>query len=75
MPIYEYRCRDCGERFEELRSVRESESDEGLECPRCGERRVERLLSAFSAFATSSPAGSSPGGSPGGSSCGPRGFS
>jgi len=70
MPMYEYRCRDCGERFEELRGS--NEGDEGMECPRCGESRVERLLSAF---ATSSPTGSSPAGSSGGSSCGPRGFS
>lgn len=66
MPMYEFHCRDCDERFEELRSVHDP--DEGVECPQCGGSRVERLLSAF---ATSGPFGSSAGGS----SCGPRGFS
>lgn len=69
MPMYEFRCRDCGERFEELRSV--NEPDAGVECPQCGGGRVERLLSSF---ATSGGASQS-GGSSGGSSCGPRGFS
>ena len=69
MPMYEFRCRDCGERFEELRNV--SEPDAGIECPQCGGVRVERLLSAFATSATSSP----PGRSSSGSSCGPRGFS
>ena len=66
MPMYEFRCGDCGERFEELRSV--SDPEEGVDCPQCGGSRVERLLSAF---ATSNPTGSPAGGS----SCGPRGFS
>ena len=68
MPMYEFRCRECGERFEELRNL--SEPDSGVECPKCGGGRVERLLSSF---ATSGPSSSS-GGATGGS-CGPRGFS
>ncbi len=44
MPIYEYRCTTCGERFEWLTSRAERAE---ARCPRCGARRVERLLSAF----------------------------
>jgi len=43
MPIYEYRCTPCGERFEEL--VRAS--DPAVDCPGCGGEDVERVLSTF----------------------------
>jgi putative FmdB family regulatory protein len=64
MPMFEYVCRECGERFEELRSVR----DDGPlpECPACGSTEATKL---FSAFATSS-AGTGGGGA---SSCGGSG--
>jgi putative FmdB family regulatory protein len=41
VPIYEFLCRSCGERFEELVSPATSSSD----CPSCGESGAERLLS------------------------------
>ena len=44
MPLYEFRCRCCGERFERL--VRSATSDE-IVCPRCQAAEVERLFSAF----------------------------
>ena len=44
MPIFEYRCTSCGERFETL--VTRSEHSEP-HCPQCGGVRAERLLSAF----------------------------
>jgi len=44
MPIYEYGCSQCGERFEEL--VRRP-SEEKAACPACGSAQVERLPSAF----------------------------
>jgi putative FmdB family regulatory protein len=43
MPIYEYRCETCAERFEEL--VRRP--DDPVACPECGGDRAERLLSTF----------------------------
>lgn len=43
MPIYEYTCRNCGETFDALRSIREADAD--LECPTCGERKAERRIS------------------------------
>ena len=55
MPIYEYRCPSCDERFEEL--VRSS--DPAVACPSCGTADVERLLSVFAGVGGSS-ASSSP---------------
>lgn len=45
MPMYEYRCNDCGNKYEQLRRM--SEADKDLVCPSCASLRVERLLSCF----------------------------
>jgi putative FmdB family regulatory protein len=43
MPIYEYECEACGNRFELIQKF----SDPLVEiCPKCGERRVHKLLSS-----------------------------
>ena len=57
MPLYDYRCRDCGNIFEKLRSVREADVD--IECPACHSKHVERQLSSFSTGGCSS-SGTSP---------------
>jgi len=44
MPIYEYRCEQCGAQFEELTS---SVNAAHVCCRQCAGRRVTRLLSAF----------------------------
>ena len=56
MPIYEYRCKKCGEKFEKL--VRFGTSTSEIECPECGGRKVEKLISAFSARMSSTAAAS-----------------
>jgi len=43
MPIYEYRCADCGQLFEEL-VMRLTEK---VNCPKCKSARVVRQMSAF----------------------------
>lgn len=40
MPIYDYRCADCGAKFEQL--VR---GDQQAACPGCSGGKLERLLS------------------------------
>jgi putative FmdB family regulatory protein len=50
MPIYEYRCATCDERFEELAR----NPDVAVPCPACGGERVERLLSVFAGVGGSS---------------------
>jgi putative FmdB family regulatory protein len=44
MPVYEFECEDCGERFEELAP---SET-RALACPVCGSEQTRRLLSPVS---------------------------
>ncbi|MBW2028213.1 MAG: zinc ribbon domain-containing protein [Deltaproteobacteria bacterium] len=44
MPIYEYRCKKCHNEFECLVLG----DEEGISCPECNARRVERLMSACS---------------------------
>jgi len=45
MPIYEYQCGKCGERFE----VRQAIGEDGtkLSCPKCGTPNPRRLVSSF----------------------------
>ena len=45
MPIYEYECLDCGERFEVLQRMGEGAAN--LTCPECGESRVTKQFSTF----------------------------
>jgi len=52
MPIYEYECTKCGERFELRRSVADSDSE--VKCPKCGAEEPRRV---FSVFATGSSSG------------------
>jgi len=43
MPLYEYRCSQCGEKFEKL--VRLSAGDAEIACPACDSSLVDRLVS------------------------------
>lgn len=43
MPIYEFECEDCGERFEELVGA-----EAAAACPACRSERTRRLYSAVS---------------------------
>jgi putative FmdB family regulatory protein len=54
MPIYEYRCEECGEGFEMF--VRSASRQAEPKCPRCGSRRVKKSVSLFGVGRTSSDA-------------------
>jgi putative FmdB family regulatory protein len=45
MPIYSYRCHECGHRFEMLRGMNEKDSE--LACPKCGTRKPEKVIMPF----------------------------
>jgi putative FmdB family regulatory protein len=47
MPIYEYKCEDCGSAFEKL--VRRASDVEALACPSCGKKHLRQELSTFAA--------------------------
>ena len=55
MPLYEYRCEDCGRAFELLR--RYSEADTDLKCPACESEDVTRQVSSFAAGGCGSGSG------------------
>jgi putative FmdB family regulatory protein len=61
MPIYEYVCQDCGERFELVRSMKDA--DAPIACKECASQHTTRQLSVFyansggRAIATSSAPG------------------
>jgi putative FmdB family regulatory protein len=42
MPLYDFRCRKCGERFEALAAPSQVPA-----CPACGEPEAERLFTPF----------------------------
>jgi putative FmdB family regulatory protein len=59
MPIFEFKCQDCGKQFEELIY----RSDEPVACPICGSGKAEKMVSTFAsnAFAGHSSTGCSDG--------------
>ncbi|HNY39557.1 MAG TPA: zinc ribbon domain-containing protein [Bryobacteraceae bacterium] len=59
MPIFEYRCKECGARFEKL--IRRETDVESLACPSCGQRDLSKELSTFAAHANASPSAPQPG--------------
>lgn len=45
MPLYEYRCPDCGHEFEQLQKFSDPPTKD---CPECGETNVKKLISRTS---------------------------
>ena len=62
MPIYEYECGECGEKFEMRRSI--NDRDEKVKCPKCGTKGPRRVISLFGTSASDETSGGS---------CAPRG--
>jgi putative FmdB family regulatory protein len=56
MPIYDYRCTDCDERYDKL--VRRAE--DVVTCPSCGSEHSERLLSVFAGIGSGGKPASTP---------------
>ena len=51
MPIYEYECGKCGEKFELRRSIADSDSE--VKCPKCGAENPQRVFSLFAVSSSS----------------------
>jgi len=45
MPIYEYACQTCQQRFEKL--LRSPSGTEKVQCPKCGSTATTRAISVF----------------------------
>jgi putative FmdB family regulatory protein len=71
MPIYEYRCDDCGTKFEKLvrRAAVGEVGEVGqavLACPSCGQTRLKQEFSTFAAHANAGTKSAAPPACPGG---------
>lgn len=56
MPMYDYACRACGKRFEEMRRI--AERLDAPPCPACGSGETELALSAPAVFGGTGAGGS-----------------
>ena len=43
MPLFEYRCTACGNVFELFKKFCNADSEEGTECPLCGEKSSRQI--------------------------------
>jgi putative FmdB family regulatory protein len=48
--IYEYSCRGCGQRFEELVGPHVGKPADDVRCPACGGEDLERLVSGYASL-------------------------
>jgi putative FmdB family regulatory protein len=48
MPLYEYECEACGERFEQLVGPPAGTDPGELACPACGSHELRKLISDYS---------------------------
>ncbi len=55
MPLFEYRCSQCGKKSEEI--VLAGDTVSAPKCPSCGSRKMTRLLSTFAAHGSSKSEG------------------
>jgi len=47
MPIYEYVCLECKNKFEVKATLEEKEKGLNPECPRCGSKKTSRFFGNF----------------------------
>ena len=47
MPLYEFKCKDCGHEFEAFQSIKD---DPLTECPNCGNDKAKRQISLGGGF-------------------------
>ncbi|RJR26432.1 MAG: zinc ribbon domain-containing protein [Desulfobacteraceae bacterium] len=58
MPIFEFRCLECGEIFERL--FRHAEESVDLSCPKCKQENCQRVVSCTNYSMGPGPAGAKP---------------
>jgi|UniRef100_A0A7V3RG71 putative FmdB family regulatory protein len=45
MPIFEFLCKKCSNKFEDL--ILKNDDLKDIQCPRCGAKEIEKLFSLF----------------------------
>lgn len=60
MPIYEYQCKECSERFDKF--VRSMMAQIVVECPACGSTQVDKAFSTFASRGSNGGAATIPAG-------------
>lgn len=55
MPIYEYICNACSEKFSLLQNY--SAAGDGAECPKCASKETRKIISAFCCSSADAGAG------------------
>ncbi len=73
MPIFEFTCRKCGHRFEEILSHADVQAGTPV-CTACGSKRTQREMSSFAMGGAGTASGELPCGQPPGSCGGGGGF-
>ncbi len=46
MPMYDYKCQDCGKEFHLALSLKDHESG-AAKCPSCGSKKLEQEITGF----------------------------
>ncbi|MFO7676606.1 MAG: zinc ribbon domain-containing protein [bacterium] len=53
MPVYEFKCEECGRRFDLVASLAEKESGLKPECPKCGSANCTQVFGRVNIVTTS----------------------
>ncbi len=54
MPIYEFKCDECGGKFSEIRRMGD---DQQVTCQQCGSTKTRKLISSFSSISSGTASG------------------
>lgn len=69
MPLYEYKCAACGNRFEVLQRI--GSGSDAVRCPACD---ADNVIKQYSTFASAVGSTAAPCGAPSSAACGTGGF-
>lgn len=53
MPLYEYRCEDCGKKFDLIASIAEKEAGLHPVCPKCGSKDCRQVFGRVTVLTSS----------------------
>lgn len=65
MPIYEYVCLECRNKFDSFITLTEKEKGLKIECPNCHSKKTVQVFGAFAVGSQNGGGGSMPGCDPG----------